>query len=58
MLQQSFVGKVKPIVMLTNKGFWSLLLFVALLAASCSSGSRAMGKKGCGCPQKQGMIGY
>jgi len=31
-----------------------LLIAVCLIAASCSSSKKA----GCGCPNKQGMVGY
>jgi hypothetical protein len=35
-----------------------LLIAICLMAASCSS-SKSFGKKGgCGCPNKQGMVGY
>jgi hypothetical protein len=38
----------------TKKISTLLLIVICLLAVSCSSSKKA----GCGCPNKQGMVGY
>ena len=35
-----------------------VMFFAILFLASCASGSRMGGGKGCGCGAKKGMVGY
>jgi hypothetical protein len=39
-----------------NKIFFLVFLMATVILTSCASGNR--GSKGCGCPQKSGMVGY